>query len=432
MSGWNRAIDTDGCGALGEVIVLHVPTLAIVAVFVTTILGVLLLLAWRREQGSNALLWWGSGYLAGATSFALLSARGVVPDVFSIEMANTAVLLGYGFMFAGARAFNGRETPMTALLIAPLIWLTAMQVPAVAADINLRIVIVTLCQFVFIGLMAHEFWRDRAERLLSRWPTIVVLFAQLLALSVRLPAVILTPLTATHDFFRSPTFAVMAFATVLYTITFAFLLLSMTKERGELRHKTAALIDPLTGLANRRAFLGNADEFMTRGGKRKEVLTVMLADLDRFKAINDRFGHAVGDRVLQVFAATVVRTLRASDLSGRLGGEEFAFLMAGTNAAEATRIGERIRERFAEAARLVAGKAVASTVSIGIATTHDPAARIEDLMAAADHALYRAKAEGRNRVAVIDCDTVETASVAAPIAPGAQVFALSSLSRSAA
>ena len=70
----------------------------------------------------------------------------------------------------------------------------------------------------------------------------------------------LTPLTATHDFFRSPTFAVMAFATVLYTITFAFLLLSMTKERGELRHKTAALVDPLTGLANRRAFMHDAEE----------------------------------------------------------------------------------------------------------------------------------------------------------------------------
>src|SRR5207244_3762135 len=100
-----------------------------------------------------------------------------------------------------------------------------------------------------------------------------------------------------------------------YTITVAFLLLSMTKERGELRHKTAALVDPLTGLANRRAFLGDADEFMMRGGKRNEPVTVMLADLDRFKTVNDRFGHAIGDRVLQLFADTVTRTLRASDLS---------------------------------------------------------------------------------------------------------------------
>jgi diguanylate cyclase (GGDEF)-like protein len=394
---------------------LHVPTLAMVAVFVTTILGVLLLLAWRREQNSNALLWWGSGYLAGATSFALLSARGVVPDVFSIEIANTAVLLGYGFMFAGTRAFNGRETPITALLVAPLIWLTAMRVPAVAADINLRIVVVTLCQFVLICMMVYEFWRDRAEPLLSRWPTIIVLLSQMVALSVRLPAVILTPLTATHDFFRSPTFAVMAFATVLYTITFAFLLLSMTKERGELRHKTAALVDPLTGLANRRAFLSNADEFMASGGNRNEPLTVMLADLDRFKAVNDRFGHAIGDRVLQVFAETVTRSLRATDLSSRLGGEEFAFLLPASGIADATRLADRIRVQFAEAARTVAGETVGSTVSVGVATSCDPAMHISELMVAADRALYRAKAEGRNRVTVIDCDAREDTTRMPPL-----------------
>ena len=125
---------------------LHVPTLAMVAVFVTTILGALLILAWRRDQDSNALLWWGASYLLGALSFGLLSARGAIADVFSVEMANTAVLLSYGFLFAGTRAFNGRETPMTALLVAPLIWLIAMRVPAIAADINLRIVVVTVCQ----------------------------------------------------------------------------------------------------------------------------------------------------------------------------------------------------------------------------------------------------------------------------------------------
>ncbi|HEY8440582.1 MAG TPA: GGDEF domain-containing protein, partial [Xanthobacteraceae bacterium] len=84
-----------------------------VAVFVTTILGALLLLAWRREQNSNALLWWGASYLFGALSFALLSARGAIPDVRSIEIANTAILLSCGFLLAGARAFNGQETPPT-------------------------------------------------------------------------------------------------------------------------------------------------------------------------------------------------------------------------------------------------------------------------------------------------------------------------------
>jgi diguanylate cyclase (GGDEF)-like protein len=242
--------------------------------------------------------------------------------------------------------------------------------------------------------------------------------------------VTLTPLTATHDFFRSSSFAVMAFSTVLFTITLAFLLLSMTKERGELRHKTAASVDPLTGLANRRAFLADADELMARVAGRGEPLTVMLADLDRFKAINDRFGHPIGDCVLQIFADTLVRTLRATDLSGRLGGEEFAFLLPGTNAADAARLAERIRLRFCDAARRVDGETVASTVSIGAATTSAAAPRLADLMAAADRALYRAKADGRDRVTVIDCDVTDEA--APSIAPDAPVVLLPVRSRNAA
>jgi hypothetical protein len=90
---------------------LHVPTLVVIAVFVTAILGVLLMLAWRREQDSRALLLWGFGYLLGALSLALVASRGTIPDVLSVEVGIGAVLLCYGFLLAGTRAFNGRETP---------------------------------------------------------------------------------------------------------------------------------------------------------------------------------------------------------------------------------------------------------------------------------------------------------------------------------
>ena len=373
-----------------------------IAVFVTAILGILLMLAWRREQNSHALLLWGAAYLLAGVSFALVASRGKIPDVLSIELGNGLVLLAYAVLLAGTRAFNRRETPPTVFLIAPLIWLTAMRIPAVQSDIGVRLVIVTLCQCGMMGWVIHEFWRERSEPLLSRWPTIIVLLTHMVVLALRLPATLLTPMTTTADFFRSPTFAVMTFATVLYTITLAFLLLSLVKERGELRHKTAALVDPLTGLANRRAFLGEAEHFMVSGPKQGESLSVMVADLDRFKTVNDQFGHAVGDRVLQIFAETIMRALRATDMSGRLGGEEFAFLMPRTNAVEAQRVAERIRLQFAQAARKVGGNAVNATVSVGIATATAPA-QLPDLIAAADGALYRAKAEGRNRVTAVDC-----------------------------
>lgn len=413
---------------------LHVPTLAVVAVFVTAILGALLVFAWRRDQSTNALAWWGTGYLLGAIAFGLLAARGAIPDVLSVEIANATILVSYTFLLAGSRAFGGRDTPPTVFLIGPLIWLIALRVPVVEADINLRVVLMTTCQCTIIWMMTYEFWRERSERLLSRWPTMLVLVTHTFCLGLRIPVIIANPLSSNMDFFRGPIFAFMVFGTVLYTITLAFLLLSMTKERGELRHKTAALVDSLTGLANRRAFLDDADAVAARRVNGSEPLTVVLADLDRFKTINDRFGHAVGDRVLQVFADTITRALRNNDLSGRLGGEEFVFMLPGSNARDATQIAERIRLRFSEAARTVDGHAVASTVSIGVATTSSAAASVADLLVVADRALYQAKAAGRNRVTVIDCDAerAATGEAAPPLAPADPVLALPARSLNAA
>jgi len=374
---------------------LHIPTLALVAVFVTVILGGLLLLARRRDRSTDALGWWGCGYLIGGASFGLLAARGVIANVLSIEIANTLLLVGYGFLLAGTRAFSHRETPVTVLLIAPLIWLTAMQVPAIANDLNLRVLIVSSMQCTLVALMAYELWRERAEALLSRWPAIILLITHVVMLNARMITVMLTPIVTHHDLFRSPVFALMAFGTVLYTMTFAFLLLSMTKERSEMRHKTAALIDPLTGLCNRRAFMHDAEAVIAGRASRHEPVAVLLADLDHFKQINDAHGHAIGDRALKIFAATLQRCI-GQGLSGRLGGEEFAILLPGADLDAALALGERIRATFAQAAAELDGRAVAATVSIGVAASR--AGDLDGLLGRADSALYQAKQDGRDRV----------------------------------
>ena len=394
---------------------LHIPTLALVAVFVTAILGMLLLLAWRRGQSTDALVWWGSGYLIGGVSFALLSARGAIPNVLSIEIANALLLLGYSFLFAGTRAFSGRDTPVTVFLVAPLIWLTAMRVPEIATNIDLRVVVVSSLQCTFVALMAHELWRARAEPLLSRWPAIILLLTHVAVLNARMVTVMLTPVVSHHDFVRSPVFAAMAFGTVLYTITFAFLLLSMTKERTELRYKTAASIDPLTGLANRRAFMSDAEAAIASRSSRSEPLAVLLADLDHFKEINDVFGHAIGDQVLNAFAATLRRCIGAGDLGGRLGGEEFAILLPGKSDAEAIDIGERIRRSFAQTAGEIDGRMVAATVSIGVAASRIGARDLAGLLGRADDALYQAKARGRNRVIAFADDEAPLVPAVVPI-----------------
>jgi diguanylate cyclase (GGDEF)-like protein len=125
---------------------------------------------------------------------------------------------------------------------------------------------------------------------------------------------------------------------------------------------------------------------------------VLLIDLDHFKSINDRFGHAVGDKVLQIFARTMRAGLRQSDLIGRLGGEEFTVVLADASMDNAYLVADRLRRTFAVSAAVVDGEAVHATASIGVSVIVDPQQDLPRLITLADQALYLAKARGRNRV----------------------------------
>src|SRR5262249_18998599 len=156
------------------------------------------------------------------------------------------------------------------------------------------------------------------EALVSRWPAIFMLFAHGALYLLRTPLVTVLPWAPGSQVYGSVWLTVISFEALLFTISIAFILLAMAKERTELRHRTAAMVDPLTGISNRRAFLQEASALAKRGGGVPRPAAVLLIDLDHFKSINDRFGHAVGDHVLEVFAETAQKTLRSSDIVGRL------------------------------------------------------------------------------------------------------------------
>jgi diguanylate cyclase (GGDEF)-like protein len=174
----------------------------------------------------------------------------------------------------------------------------------------------------------------------------------------------------------------------------------MAKERTEHRHKTAALVDPLTGIANRRAFLQESEAQLRHQLNDPRSIAVMLIDLDNFKSINDRFGHASGDRVLQIFAEVASAGVRRTDLIGRLGGEEFAALLPDITHDRAVAVAEEMRRAFAADTQDVDGRPVVATVSIGAVIGHDPVLDMSVLLAQADRALYRAKEKGRNRIEI--------------------------------
>jgi len=185
--------------------------------------------------------------------------------------------------------------------------------------------------------------------------------------------------------------------TIIYAVGTAFIVLLLVKDHHLYVYRRAATTDHLTGLPNRRAFLQGASELCARQARKREPVTLMMFDLDHFKSINDRFGHATGDEALKVFAGVLNTGMRADDIIGRLGGEEFAVIVPGTiDVAE--KIGERIRSGFEQAGQVIDGHLVRGTVSIGAAACHAPVTDLDALIDRADQALYDAKRRGRNRM----------------------------------
>ena len=189
----------------------------------------------------------------------------------------------------------------------------------------------------------------------------------------------------------------LALETMIYAVGTAFIVLLIVKDQQVVIHRTAAATDSLTGLLNRRAFMDAAINLCARQEKAGGNVTLMIFDLDNFKSINDRFGHSVGDDALGAFASSVSTSMRVHDVIGRLGGEEFATIVA-TGPEIAAKIAERVRSGFEKVGVEIAGHAIGATVSIGTVTVPADRHAVDWMIVQADAALYAAKRNGRNRV----------------------------------
>ena len=370
---------------------LDVPTLAFIAVCIAALLGLLLLFAWLQQRNVRALAWWGSAYLIGASSIALWAALAplfVIPK----EFAQALTFLACGMIWNGVRLFHRRPLLPTAAFIGAFTWIVLCQLPAFAEGSNERIALGAVVVAAYTFFIAFELRREQRKSLQSRIATVLVpcvhaaIFLMPLAMQAFLPAA-----------YAASWLNVFTLESILYAVGTAFIVLLMVKDNDVDLYRSAASTDSLTGLLNRRAFLENALSLCARQGERGQPVTMLMLDLDHLKSINDRFGHAIGDEVLRVFANAARSNMRGSDLVGRLGGEEFAVIVA-EPMQFAARIGERLRASFETAGIQIGEHAIGATVSIGAATSHEPVTDIAALIARADAALYRAKHDGRNRL----------------------------------
>jgi diguanylate cyclase (GGDEF)-like protein len=387
---------------------LDTNTLYLVTIYVEAILGLLLLFAAVQNSDIRAVGWWGFAHLLLAISLGMFGTQGSLHDAISVDLAHMTLVLAFGVIWSGARVFDGRK-PLVYLVIAgPVLWFAVAHQFGNVTSFDLSFLTACLLIASYNWLTAYEFWRGRVEALVSRWPAIFMSCAYGSLFLLCAPLVNLLPWDTTNHAFESVWLVVLSFQALLFSIATAFILLAMAKERTELRHKIAAMIDPLTGIANRRSFLMEAEKMRQRLSTSKRPFAVLVIDLDQFKGVNDRFGHAVGDCVLRQFAKTSTSALRSGDLIGRIGGEEFACVLNDTDFEAAFTIAERLRCGFAEAAVSIDGYNVNATVSIGLVAGRDAAFDMAfdmaELIALADRALYRAKERGRNRVEVAVAD----------------------------
>src|SRR6186997_3345156 len=384
---------------------LDVHTLFMVTIYVEGILGLLLLFVLAQNMALRAGCCWGFAHVTRLASIALFALYGSSPDLITIDLANALLFTAFAMTWTGARVFDGRPVEPVYLVTGAVLWLLVCRLPLVMDSNNVRSLIISGIITAYVWLTAYEFWRGRSEALVSRWPAIVMFFAHGALFLLRTPIIALLPSASGSDgMYGSVWMTVLSFEALLLTISSAFLLLAMAKERTELRHRKAAMVDPLTGIANRRSFLHDASMLAKLHIANPRPTAFLVIDLDHFKSINDRFGHAVGDRVLEIFTEAARKSMRGSDLVGRLGGEEFAAVLADTSREKAVSVAERIRETFAQMAQEVDGHPVCGTVSIGLVHCLGPSLDVTELLAQADHALYYAKERGRNRVEVASLD----------------------------
>jgi diguanylate cyclase (GGDEF)-like protein len=372
---------------------LDTSTLYLVATMVAAMLGTMLLF-FGKQENIPALKWWGTAYLLGAASVAIWTLAGTRLGTIPSLALNAVGFVACGMVWNASRVFHGRKPNLPGLVLGAIAWVAAIMTLAPEAS-AMRMTIGAAIVAVYAALTATELWSERRRALQKRWPAVAV--PVLHGFALMLP-ILLGDLLSPHDlaFGNSIWVTVFSIELVLYAVGTVFVIFMLVSERTVIAHKTAASMDPLTSMFNRRGFAEACSRVIEREANAGRPVTVLIFDIDHFKSINDRFGHPAGDEILKLFATIVLNTLRITDLSGRIGGEEFAALLP-CSLEEGINAADRVREAFMNSGIVVEDGPVDTTVSIGVAG--GPAGtELEVLLAAADTALYQAKRGGRNRV----------------------------------
>ncbi|WP_271408996.1 GGDEF domain-containing protein [Pseudomonas sp. Q1-7] len=376
---------------------LNVPTLVLVDIYILALVGILMLHAWRRGRREPTLGYLSAALLLGVFGTVLGSLRGLGLDFLPLVLGNVVLHISAAMTWTTMRVFAGREAHWPGICAGAVIWSLLCLNPAFYESLAVRIAVSSLITVSYTGLSAFELWRSRQNLEVAYAPALALTLFHMGFYCVRIIVDRGMPFESTMTVGGQGVtfFSLMVFETLLYAIGIAFVTLAMVKERAELKFRAAAYCDPLTGVGNRRAFMTTGEYLLESCEHRGEPVALLLCDLDHFKRLNDSYGHATGDEALVAFSRIAVGSMRKQDVFGRIGGEEFACLLADADDEAGAQVAERIRREFAELPFQEPGQL---SVSIGIVSSTEAGYDLFRLLSLADDALYAAKDKGRNRI----------------------------------
>lgn len=389
---------------------MHVDLFTLYLLVIGTLLASAGMIFWEHRTHptrSKPLRVLSAGFATLAAGCTVVLLRLYLPASIGPPLSNLIILSGYLLILHGVASFSGRQyhaVSFAVLTLTALMW--------VAAGAQWRGVMWAYISAAPIALIAAltawEMWRcGPMQSLSSRYFVIVVTGIHALFYAFR--ALILPWLVATHG----PAAQMMAsnvtmYEGVLYSVLLPMALLKLIREEAHGQLLQQSQTDYLTRLGNRRWFFEEGTRLIgvingmrdsRRNGPGNTPMAVLAFDLDHFKSVNDRHGHETGDKVLKAFADVAQRVVGPGTLLARLGGEEFAALLVGEPARRAHALGVEVATQFADTlADHLERSDIRATVSIGLATFEHDAPPLSEALAAADRALYRAKALGGNRL----------------------------------
>jgi diguanylate cyclase (GGDEF)-like protein len=347
-----------------------------------------------RQTRSAYSAWWCAAiafFFTGTCGYLL---DGTVHQVWANPMGNTLLVMGTVSVWAGARTLRTSKPAWLQLSAAPLLTLLASVLDDPATNTWSGGPVYLGMMSLTIGLASWELWRLPSSYSRVEAPLAVASALVAVLYSGRCIAFI----AGGQDGYVFTAYfgsGITTLITMVLLVVVSFSAAALSAEQIATDLRARADRDSLTGLFNRSGFIDLAQKEVDRLARSNRPGALILADLDFFKAVNDTYGHAAGDTVLKAFAEVSTETVRSTDLVGRYGGEEFIFLLPGATVSRSEDIARDVSLSLQE--HTTPGRLEMPTVSYGIAALDAHDYDLDATIAAADQALYAAKASGRDR-----------------------------------